>query len=145
MVSASLIIRPQLIDTENLQNYDIDKRQCYFENEKKLFLFKNYTRSNCQLECLVNYTLLRCNCAHFSHPRPKNHKICDSVASQICFDNANNELMQLNMERSLSTSKTYDERGSLACGCLPSCTSLKYEGELSHDSILLFGKDENIE
>lgn len=47
---ATLIIRPSMIVTENLDNYNYRTRQCYFEGEKKLKLFRNYTRSNCKLD-----------------------------------------------------------------------------------------------
>lgn len=143
--SATLIIRPQLIDTENLQSYDPETRQCYYEKDKKLKLFKKYSRSNCQLECLAEFTRRHCDCIHFSMPRLKGDHVCDSEKSLVCFDDAKKKLMQLNMEESLSTSKTYDDRGSLACGCLPACTSLQYEGEISHDDIRYFGKYKNTE
>lgn len=46
-----------------------EKRQCYFENERKLMYFKRYNHLNCELECLTNFTIKRCNCAKFSMPR----------------------------------------------------------------------------
>jgi acid-sensing ion channel, other len=37
--------------------YAPDRRQCYFNDERNLKFFKVYTQSNCELECLANYTL----------------------------------------------------------------------------------------
>lgn len=138
--SATLIIRPTVIVTDELKNYDVKTRQCYFEGEKKLRLFKKYTRSNCQLECLAEFTQRQCGCIHFSMPRLQGDKVCDSDASLNCFEEAKKNLMQQNMEESLRTSSSYDDRGSVTCGCLPACTSLQYEGEISHDDIRYFGR-----
>ena len=143
--SATLILRPTMIDTENLQNYEPAVRQCYYENEKKLQFFKNYTRLNCQLECISNFTLKYCHCVHFSSPRLKNNKICDTAQSLDCYKTHKKKLMTENMEMSLKTSSSFDDRGSIACGCLPACTSLSYEGEISHDDIRYFGRYKNSE
>lgn len=144
--SATLIIRPSLIITENLENYDHKTRQCYFEGERKLQMFRKYTRSNCQLECLTEFTRRHCNCVHFSMPRLKGDAVCDSTNQSLaCVEDAKIKLMQKNMEESLRTSKSYDDRGDMACGCLPACTSLQYEGEISHDDIRHFGKYKNNE
>lgn len=163
---ATLIIRPSMIVTENLDNYNYKTRQCYFEGEKKLKLFRNYTRSNCnynlvlknypnnckllfyslsgQLECLAEFTRRQCKCIHFSMPRLKGDTACDHSSFQ-CVEDAKKKLMQINMEESLSTSKKYDDQGEMACGCLPACTSLQYEGEISHDDFRYFGKYKNNE
>lgn len=143
--SATLIIRPSLIATDELKGYDVETRQCYFEGERKLKFFKKYTRSNCQLECLAEYTQQHCGCIHFSMPRLQGDKVCDKETSLTCFDEAKKKLMQENMEESLRTSTRYDDRGNVICGCLPACTSLQYEGEISHDDIRYFGKYKTIE
>lgn len=140
--SATLVIRPSRIATENLKSYDSATRQCYFEGEKKLQLFKKYTRSNCQLECLAEFTRRRCNCIHYSMPRLKGDHVCDSGESLKCYVDAKKALMQQSMEQGLRSSKN-DDRSEMACGCLPSCTSLSYEGEISHDDIRYFGKYKN--
>lgn len=142
--SATLIIRPSLIVTENLEEYDYKTRQCYFEGERKLQLFKNYTRSNCQLECLAEFTRVQCSCVHFSMPRLKGDTLCDLSKSR-CVEEAKKNMMKKNMEDSLRTSKKYDDRGEIACSCLPACTSLAYEGEISHDDFRYFGKYKNNE
>jgi acid-sensing ion channel, other len=143
--SATLIIRPSLITTEDsLKSYDYQMRQCYFEGEKKLQLFKKYSRSNCEIECLVDFSRRQCNCIHYSMPRLGGDTLCDITQNQ-CFEEAKKNMSMKNMEDSLRTSKTYDDRGHIACDCLPACTSLQYEGEISHDDIRYFGKYKNNE
>jgi acid-sensing ion channel, other len=133
--SATLIITPSLIDTNSLESFSPKKRQCYYEGERKLYFFKTYTMSNCQIECLVASTYEKCKCVHFSLPRNDSHVTCSYNQSMSCFKTATRELMIENMNHSLNTSKSFDDQGELACECLPSCTSIKYESEVSYDEI----------
>lgn len=51
-------VKPNMITTsEGLVDYSPEKRQCYFEHEGNLKFFKVYTQSNCEIECLANFTL----------------------------------------------------------------------------------------
>lgn len=143
--SATLILRPSMLITDGLENYNVKTRQCYFASEKKLRYFKSYSRPNCQMECLTNYTRLLCQCIHFSLPRLEQDSICDDEKSKQCYENAKKEMMKQNMELSLKTSESYDDRGKIACECLPACTSLNYEGEISHDDIRYFGRSRRSE
>ena len=40
---------------KNVEPVEPSKRGCYFENEYSLKLSKNYTQTNCILECKLNY------------------------------------------------------------------------------------------
>ena len=51
-------VKPNMITTsEGLVGYAPNRRQCYFNDERQLKFFKVYTQSNCELECLANFTL----------------------------------------------------------------------------------------
>lgn len=51
-------VKPNMITTsEGLADYAPERRQCYFNKERDLKFFKVYTQSNCELECLANFTL----------------------------------------------------------------------------------------
>ena len=51
-------VKPNMITTsEGLIGYAPNRRQCYFNDERQLKFFKVYTQSNCELECLANFTL----------------------------------------------------------------------------------------
>ncbi|KAJ0178603.1 hypothetical protein K1T71_005378 [Dendrolimus kikuchii] len=52
-------------------------RQCYFEGEKSLKYFSTYTAHNCWLECLSNYTFMKCGCVGFYMP----HELAELEAS----------------------------------------------------------------
>lgn len=61
--------KPDMITTANdLRIHSAEERQCYLENERNLRYFKVYTQSNCELECLANFTLQSCGCVKFSMP-----------------------------------------------------------------------------
>lgn len=61
-------VKPNMITTsEGLIGYAPDRRQCYFNDERQLKFFKVYTQSNCELECLANYTLGICMFINVSH------------------------------------------------------------------------------
>lgn len=51
-------VKPNMITTsEGLADYDPERRQCYFNKERRLKFFKVYTQANCELECLANFTI----------------------------------------------------------------------------------------
>lgn len=43
----------------------LDRRNCYFDREKQLKLFKVYTKQNCEHECQSFFLLERCGCVPF--------------------------------------------------------------------------------
>ena len=50
-------VRPEMIHAdEDIHTYDYHKRQCYLDEDRELFFFKNYTFLNCFQECAANYT-----------------------------------------------------------------------------------------
>lgn len=63
-------IRPKIITTsDGLKHYEPHRRQCYFQKERHLRYFNIYSQTNCELECLANFTLSKCGCVKFSMPR----------------------------------------------------------------------------
>lgn len=62
-------IKPTLVSTSpGSQIYEPSTRQCYFSSEIRLRFFKYYTLSNCEAECLANFTNQECGCVKFSMP-----------------------------------------------------------------------------
>lgn len=102
-------------------------RQCYFSDEKQLQFFNDYTKENCDFECLTNYTLHECGCVRFSMPRTKGTKICGIKKIDCCI-RAEDEL--LGKDDGLLGIGEFDD-----CNCLPSCTSYSYGVEQSHNII----------
>lgn len=121
-------VKPNMMTTsESLRTYHPWARQCYFSNERHLRFFKIYTQRNCELECLSNYTLSRCGCVKFSLPRTANTPICGSNRID-CYNEAEDELLQKFFKDGLDKTRVPDDS---ECKCLPSCTSVAYDAEIS--------------
>jgi acid-sensing ion channel, other len=92
---------------ENLRPFPPQKRNCYFEDERKLKFFKTYTKAHCEFECLANFTLVQCGCVKFSMPRDNSTRIC-GLNETSCY---------------IGVAKNWN----LTCECLKSCTYIEYE------------------
>lgn len=124
-------VKPNMITTSpGLANYEPNRRQCYFNDERDLRFFKVYTQSNCELECLANFTLQQCDCVKFSMPRDNDAKICGQ-SDVVCYDKAEDDLLADDLKKSLKTHSEENKRGTTDCNCLPSCTSINYDAEIS--------------
>lgn len=141
-------VKPNMITTsDGLIDYPPNKRQCFFENEGNLKFFKVYTQNNCEMECLANFTLSmnlyfklilfqfsissdECGCVKFSMPREPGTRIC-SQSEVSCYSGAEDSLMTSELSHSLASSTSDNKRGTTFCNCLPSCTSINYDMEIS--------------
>lgn len=54
--------------SDRLRQYKLSQRQCFFQSERQLRFFKIYTQTNCEEECLANFTKNECGCVKFSMP-----------------------------------------------------------------------------
>nr|XP_053610910.1 pickpocket protein 28-like [Plodia interpunctella] len=128
-------VKPKMMTTsEGLKPYDPDRRQCYFPTERYLRYFKVYTQTNCEFECLTNYTYARCNCVHIGMPHGPEMQVCNT-GSMECIKKVQMELVVVEVESSLEGQKSEasNEARMIAhnCKCLPACTSIEYESETS--------------
>lgn len=70
--SVKIAIKPTLITTSaGLHRYHPAQRKCFLSSERQLRFFKFYTQSNCEVECLANFTASQCDCVKFSMPSTK--------------------------------------------------------------------------
>lgn len=123
-----IFVKPRM-DTisKGLRSYAPDSRNCLFEDEKVLKFFKVYSQSNCELECLTNYTLEACNCVKFSMPRDSVTPICN-VTQRKCSNEAENSLIQHKLHEILMPEEMTKKTNE--CNCLPSCTVITYDFEV---------------
>jgi amiloride-sensitive sodium channel len=67
--SVVVVVKPTMITTaESLKKFSAKRRGCFFQSERPLLYFKQYTLRNCKLECLTNYTFSLCGCVNFFMP-----------------------------------------------------------------------------
>jgi acid-sensing ion channel, other len=61
--SVNVVLKPKMITTaKELQHYPVSERKCYYSNERPLKYFNQYTPTNCEIECEVEYILEHCGC-----------------------------------------------------------------------------------
>ncbi|XP_072945097.1 pickpocket protein 28-like [Epargyreus clarus] len=150
----TIAVKPKMMTTTvGLRPYSPLKRQCYFSDERYLRYFKIYTQSNCETECMVNFTHAICGCVHFGLPHGPDIKTCGAKSIRCGFSTNNTsgiflihvsnkiKLMQLEV-KSYVDAQTIDANrfnGAHAvaarCRCLPACTSIEYEAETSQADV----------
>ncbi|CAH2092889.1 unnamed protein product [Euphydryas editha] len=130
-------VKPKMMTTsEGLKAYDSTRRQCYFSNDRYLKFFKVYTQTNCETECLTNFTYARCGCVHFGMPHGPEMRVC-SIGKRSCMNDARKELVRIQIQNNLEDAMHADDtigearRVATNCKCLPACTSIDYEVEIS--------------
>lgn len=72
----------------------------------------------------------KCNCVKFSMPRDDNMTIC-SQKDIMCYDQAENDLLGDDMRSGVESSEEKYLKQITSCNCLPSCTSINYDAEIS--------------
>uniref|UniRef100_A0A182QC31 Pickpocket n=1 Tax=Anopheles farauti TaxID=69004 RepID=A0A182QC31_9DIPT len=123
----SIRVTPHLMTTAaNVMSYSPSKRLCYYTHERFLRYFRIYTKRNCELECLANFTLHLCGCVQFSMPRAEGVNIC-GIEKLDCCDEADAILQ----EQGLSVTENSSKMVLQACNCLPGCSYLHYKTEIS--------------
>ncbi|KAK9883357.1 hypothetical protein WA026_001532 [Henosepilachna vigintioctopunctata] len=118
---------------KSIQVYDPLKRNCYFSNERKLKYFQIYSQGNCNIECWTNFTLSKCNCVNFHMPRDNQTKVC-SLQERFCLEQARVEYPQAVLsERLWAQSTNISKREGMVfdCKCLPFCSDLIYNAEIT--------------
>ncbi|EDW34295.1 GL21653 [Drosophila persimilis] len=128
-----IAVKPSMITTSSgIAEYHPLRRQCFLSHERALRFFKIYTESNCQLECLANFTLTKCGCVKFSMPRNMDMPVCgeDKI---YCYDRAERQLLvrEFHRVKALNAERDAPRGVETACNCMPACTSLAYNTEIS--------------
>ncbi|XP_055843976.1 pickpocket protein 28 [Episyrphus balteatus] len=115
--------------SKGVRKLNPEMRQCFFNSERYLRFFKHYSESNCQFECLTNFTIAKCGCVKFSMPQPEGIRVC-SHSDIACYHEAEDDLLkvqQMEIQQSLKDSAMLKS----GCNCLPGCTSLSYNFDIS--------------
>ncbi|BES98474.1 Amiloride-sensitive sodium channel [Nesidiocoris tenuis] len=121
--SKVIIVPKQVTSTKDLQSIAIEKRNCYFEAEKRLFFYKTYNQRSCILECEANYTIALCGCVQYYMPKNETTRICGRNDAK-CASNAQRKLdISINDAFQNLSAKGIDVP---ICACLPGCFELSY-------------------
>lgn len=64
-----IAVKPNVITTvDDLRNYPIKERGCFYRSERNLRFYKSYSQRKCELECFANFTKTECGCVRFLMP-----------------------------------------------------------------------------
>ncbi|XP_073833308.1 pickpocket protein 28-like [Musca autumnalis] len=129
----AIAVKPKLMQTSrDIAVFSPEKRQCYFNDERPLKFFKIYNTDNCELECLTNYTLKKCNCVRFAMPRTPDMPVC-TLAQLDCYKSAEEDMLmnKFNAHYAQKGGAKGSKPDESQCRCLPSCTSLEYDMQIS--------------
>uniref|UniRef100_A0A182NA42 Pickpocket n=1 Tax=Anopheles dirus TaxID=7168 RepID=A0A182NA42_9DIPT len=130
----SIALKPQMIVTsQSAADYSWEKRQCFFNNERYLKFFKVYNQDNCELECITNLTLALCGCVRFSMPRANKTKVCPLHQWHCMFDARS--ILKQNDNISKIRAMEGIEKLISNCNCLPACSSVHYDVEITQTSL----------
>lgn len=110
----------QKID-ESLQKYPTDFRKCYIEDERQLKFLKSYTKLNCELECMTNFTFATCGCVAYWMPRTNGTKVCEFDKNE-CFRDIFYRWSSSYYENEQNKINFPD----FPCNCYPTCTKIEY-------------------
>lgn len=102
---------------EESPSRDTHRRGCFFNHERHLRLFKEYTETNCYIECIVNHTAKSCGCVPFHMPRWRAAKMC-GPEKQPCRKQA---------ELTFLRESYLEMEGKNLCRCKPACSSITYD------------------
>ncbi|XP_038106261.1 pickpocket protein 28 [Culex quinquefasciatus] len=120
----SVEVIPHLaLTTDSIRHYNPKRRNCFFQEERKLRFFSVYSQANCELECLSNYTVKLCGCTRFSMPRARLVPVC-GVGAMRCYQMAEYSLLRMDIYGDRLTFKD-------GCQCMPACSTLQYDAEIS--------------
>lgn len=126
--NAVVKVKPRVMKTsQNLRRISPSRRQCYFEYESKLRYFSSYTQSNCDLECLSNFTLKACGCVKYFMVRDNSTEICN-ISKVTCLVKSRTDYAFLKHEK-IWEYRESKESGN--CNCLHLCNSVFYDMDVS--------------
>uniref|UniRef100_A0A1I8Q523 Pickpocket protein 28-like n=1 Tax=Stomoxys calcitrans TaxID=35570 RepID=A0A1I8Q523_STOCA len=126
-----IAVKPKMITTsDDIAAYDPMKRRCFMSKDRQLKFYKIYSQNNCERECLTNFTYAECGCVQFSMPRFKDMPVCgeDKI---LCYSSAYNKLLVKQFKDGLASEDGLAHLPLDDCNCMPACTSLEYETEIS--------------
>lgn len=122
-----ILIKPGvIISDKSLKIFPASDRFCYFEGERKLQFFKIYTKHNCEIECMSNFTEKASGSVGFDIVRDNKTRV-QGISKE---DRENYYKFEQDFRLHIPTKE------SLACSCLPRCELINYDFEIRESRLL---------
>lgn len=118
-----LRINVNKLEAEDISDISPTYRQCLFEREQKLKVFKTYTRGNCENECEADRFWYSCHCIPFHFlPIGGNETICGLNHSK-CIEDMNIYSTNVNLDMDCESN------------CTEGCIDLNYWSDSFHSRL----------
>ncbi|XP_045478144.1 pickpocket protein 28-like [Harmonia axyridis] len=135
-------VNPTVTETsDKIRNYSPEKRGCFFGYERNLKYFRFYSQSSCNFECWTNYTISKCGCVDFYMPRDSETKDCN-LEKRFCLENARVTYNADILRERLNKGKKGQGNATTICNCMPLCSDLTYNAEVSTSEWIFNDEDE---
>ncbi|CAH1634777.1 unnamed protein product [Spodoptera littoralis] len=114
------------------------RRQCFFQNEKRLQYYEFYTDSNCKHDLLVQEARKKCNCVLFNWPRKFIWEpVCTTKDDFDCISSVEAKVEEQLIYAYYAESE--DERGTSQAqesqSCHPSCNDVIYASQVFYSDL----------
>jgi acid-sensing ion channel, other len=110
----SVFLQQTLLSNE-VKRMSIERRNCYFEHEKSLELFKAYSKTNCDHECQSFAFAFHCGCVPFYLLKQPKEEFC-TIKDKKCLD-----IVRLNLTEEV-----------VNCNCLDKCETLTFSMNINN-------------
>lgn len=112
------------------------RRNCYLEFERQLRFFKTYSKNNCELECLSNFTVNSCGCAQFYMISEFILLVLDINFNIFKIGDNTTRICMANEKNCYDEAKIrFKTEAKQLCGCFQTCSSIKYSVEIKDMAI----------
>ncbi|XP_049878467.1 pickpocket protein 28-like [Pectinophora gossypiella] len=120
-----------------LRSLNPDRRQCFFQNERKLVYYEFYTDSNCKHDLLIREAVRTCNCVHFNWPRTHvAEPICSTESEFQCIDDVKANVEKMLMYAYFDDSEEHRRPKSVSTSCHPSCNDILYSSQVFYSDLI---------
>ncbi|XP_013191452.2 pickpocket protein 28-like [Amyelois transitella] len=120
-----------------LRVLDPERRQCYFQNERKLEYFQFYTETNCKMDIFIRESVLQCNCSLFNWPRKAlEDPICSTIADYECIDKVKGIVTKQQIFAYYDDCEEGKVSHSSSNSCHPSCNDVIYYSQVFYSDLV---------
>ncbi|XP_026318129.1 pickpocket protein 28-like [Hyposmocoma kahamanoa] len=121
----------------NLRQLSPDRRQCFFQNERKLFYYEFYTDSNCKFDLLLREAVKVCKCVLYNWPRKfVSDPVCSTAVDFNCINSVKAKVEEQLIYAYYDDSEEQRKPKSTSTSCHPSCNDFMYSSQVFYSDLI---------
>lgn len=130
-VEAYISVIPEATySTVEVQDKELEIRNCFKEGEVQLSTMKKYTYVNCLAECRQQIVYKECGCIPYRFPNNGTIPVC-AVNQLDCVDKLKPVYRSAAPDVNITLPGIYHTMNKHSCGCMPDCDFYSYVTEIS--------------